>query len=370
MKTRLIVGTCLVLLITFSLNVTAHEAAPGQGAKSTADVKKDETRRSEPVVPEQMIPEQMVKVAQGTKKKVRGMILRRDTDTFTLRDTTGGDLVIKLVGTTKVEEKKSNIFRQARNFGTTSLVRGLSIEVEGRGDASGALVAEKIRFTENALITAQAVETRVTPVEGRIGETENRLGQAEANAQRMAGQIDELNALSNQASTLAKNSQASAERALAGVEAANKRVDATNNRIDNLVSTLDDYEPKRGVTINFRVGSARLLADSMAMLDEIASQAKNERAYLIEITGFASADGKADLNRKLSQQRADAVVRYLAEKHMIPLRRMVTPFGYGAAQPVADNTTRQGREQNRRVEVKILVNKALSSPTPAARNSR
>ncbi|NDD64508.1 MAG: OmpA family protein, partial [Acidobacteria bacterium] len=86
-------------------------------------------------------------------------------------------------------------------------------------------------------------------------------------------------------------------------------------------------------------------------------------AYLIEITGFASAEGSADKNRRLSKDRAEAVVMYLADNHDIPLRRMITPYGYGAARPVADNATREGREQNRRVEIRILVNKGLITPT-------
>ena len=303
-------------------------------------------------------PEQMVRIPAGTKQKIRGVILKREADTFTLKDMTGGEVMVSLVSMTKVQEKKSNIFRRAKNYATTNLVRGLNVEVEGRGDANGALVAEKIRFTDDALVTAQTVETRVTPVEGRVGEAETRICQAEANAQRLSGQLDELTAISNAARGGAKAAQDTADFAIAGV-------DATNKRIDQLVSTLDDYEPKRGITVNFKVGSAKLLPEAAAALDEIAAQAKVEKAYLIEITGFASAEGKADLNRKLSQQRADAVVRYLAENHMIPLRRMITPFGYGAAQPVADNTTREGREQNRRVEVKILVNKGLTAPPPA-----
>ncbi|MDT7541132.1 MAG: OmpA-OmpF porin, family, partial [Acidobacteriota bacterium] len=72
----------------------------------------------------------------------------------------------------------------------------------------------------------------------------------------------------------------------------------------------------------------------------------------------------------LSQKRADAVVRYLAETHNVPLRRIVTPFGYGAAQPVADNKTRTGREQNRRVEVSVLVNRGIMSPTPSMNPSK
>lgn len=141
-------------------------------------------------------------------------------------------------------------------------------------------------------------------------------------------------------------------------------VEATNKRIDTIVSSLDDYDAKRGITVNFKAGSYKLSPESMASLDEIAAQAKTEKAYVIEITGFASAEGKAEFNKKLSQQRADAVVRYLADNHMIPLRRIITPHGYGTLNPVADNETREGREQNRRVEVKILVNKGMTAPAP------
>jgi outer membrane protein OmpA-like peptidoglycan-associated protein len=181
------------------------------------------------------------------------------------------------------------------------------------------------------------------------------LSQAEANAQRLSGQLEELSAISNAARGGAKAAQETADMAVAGVE-------ATNKRIDTIVSSLDDYEAKRGVTVNFKAGSFKLSPEAMASLDEIATQAKSEKAYVIEITGFASAEGKVEFNKRLSQQRADAVVRYLADNHMIPLRRIVTPHGYGTLNPVADNTTREGREQNRRVEVKILVNKGMTAP--------
>ena len=75
------------------------------------------------------------------------------------------------------------------------------------------------------------------------------------------------------------------------------------------------------------------------------------------------------MNDRLSERRADAVVRYLAQQHEIPLRRIILPFGYGEAIPVADNSTREGRKQNRRVEVKILVNRGLSSPVNVERRN-
>jgi outer membrane protein OmpA-like peptidoglycan-associated protein len=80
---------------------------------------------------------------------------------------------------------------------------------------------------------------------------------------------------------------------------------------------------------------------------------------VFEVSGFASSDGSASFNEKLSDRRADAVLHYLVERHQIPLRRIVLPFGYGESMPVADNATREGREQNRRVEVKLLVNRGL-----------
>jgi outer membrane protein OmpA-like peptidoglycan-associated protein len=297
------------------------------------------------------------RIISGQKQKIKGVIVRRDADSFIMRDLSGAELTVVLTNSTKVEEKKGNPFRRARNYGMTQLLRGLNLEVEGRGDSQGALVAEKIKFTEDDLMVAQTVESRVTPVEGRVGEAETRLTQAEQNAQRLSGQLEELSAISNAARGGAKAAQETADAAIAGVN-------ATNQRISSLVTGLDEYEPKASVTVNFKVGSAALSPEAKAMLDEIAAQAKAERGYILEVSGFASSDGNPDLNRRLSQNRADSVVRYLAEIHLIPLRRIITPFGYGAANPVADNTTRDGREQNRRVEVKILVNRGLTSPPP------
>ncbi|HMV48560.1 MAG TPA: OmpA family protein [Blastocatellia bacterium] len=301
---------------------------------------------------------QVVKVPSGVKKKVQGVIVRRDADNFILRDLSGGDIQVVLTGNTKIEEKKGNPFRRGKNYGTTQLLRGLSVEVEGRGDSQGSLVADKVKMTDDALVTARTVETRVTPVEGRVSGTENRISEVETNAQRISGQIEELAAVSNAARGGAKAAQETADAAVAGVA-------ETNKRIDTIVAGLDDYKEKRLVSINFKAGSFKLSPEETSKLDEVASQAKVEKAYMIEVTGFASAEGKADLNLRLSQQRADAVVRYLAENHQIPLRRIVTPFGYGTLKPVADNTTREGREQNRRVEVRVLVNNMISAPPPA-----
>src|SRR5204863_4952233 len=118
------------------------------------------------------------------------------------------------------------------------------------------------------------------------------------------------------------------------------------------------------ITINFKVGSAVLSREAKAALDEIAEQAKSGKGHVIQVAGFASADGNETLNRRLSQRRAEAVMSYLIENHDISQRRIITPLGYGEARAVADNTTREGRKENRRVEVSILVSKGLTTSTP------
>lgn len=291
------------------------------------------------------------KVASGQKMKVQGVILKRENDSFIVRDTTGSEVSVQLAPTTKVEEKKGNPFRGAKKYTTAQVIRGLFVEVQGRGDASGNLVAEKIKFSDDAQRVAITVDSQVVPVENRVGQAETRISEAEQNAQRLSGQVEELTEVAN----LAKGGAAAA---LQTAEVAVEGVNKTNERI----SSLDDYEEKTTTTINFKVGSDVLTTQAKELLDQIATQAKTERGFVIEVRGFASSDGSTNLNDRLSERRADAVVKYLARQHEIPLRRIILPFGYGESIPVADNTTREGRQQNRRVEVKILVSKGLTTP--------
>ena len=291
-------------------------------------------------------------VASGEKMKIKGVVVKRDADTFTVRDLTGNDTVVRLTDRTSVKSS-GGFLRSGTNYGSTNILRGLNLEVEGRGGSSGELVADRVRFSETDLRTARTVETRANPLEERASAAEGRLSEVEQNAQKLSGQLDELAAVSNAARGGAKAAQDTADSAVAGVNATNERI-----------SALDDYTPQETAAVNFRTGSAVLLPDAKTKLDEIATKALNAKAYVVEVTGHADATGNANFNRQLSQRRADVVIRYLVEQHKIPLRRIITPYGFGATEPIADNKTREGRSQNRRVEVKILVNKGLTQPAP------
>jgi len=260
-------------------------------------------------------------LASGQKAKVKGSIVRRDPDTFTVRDDQNMETIVLLTDRTSVKSK-GGFFRTGTNYDVTSLLRGLPVEVEGMGNRDGQLVADKVRFDKSDLKFAKLVDTRVTPVE-------------EAN-KRLSGQVDELGEVSR------------AAREEAG-------------RAHDRISSLDDYEVQGSANVYFRTNSYVISPDDRRALDELASKASSIKGYVIEISGYADSTGNVERNRVLSQQRADAVVRYLQENHDIPLRRMVTPFGYGQLRPAADNGTAEGRRQNRRVEVKILVNRGISA---------
>jgi len=278
-------------------------------------------------------------IAAGQKAKIKGTIVTRDADTLTIRDGSGMDTVVEITDRTSVASK-GGFFRRGTNYDVTSLLRGLVIEAEGRGNANGQLTAEKIRFSKDDLLTAQSIDSRVTPVEGRVT-------RVEAQNEALAGQVDELNEVSKAMKT--------------DIEGAKADIARTNERI----SALDDYLVQDMATVYFKVNSFVLSPEGKAELDQIAQKALATKGYMIEVTGFADSTGNAQKNRVLSQNRADAVVRYLAENYDIPLRRMITPFGYGDLKPVADNDSLEGRSQNRRVEVKILINRGLTQAAPA-----
>jgi OOP family OmpA-OmpF porin len=292
-------------------------------------------------------------VASGEKMKVKGVVVRRDADTFVVRDANGVDTVVRLDNATSVKTK-GGFLRGGTNYGQTNILRGLNLEVEGRGNASGELAATKIRFNESDLRVARSVESRAAPLEERASDTEKKVTDIEENARRLSGQMDELAAVANTARGGAKAAQETADAAVAGVNVTNERI-----------SALDDYEPQTVTAVNFKTGSAILSPDSKTKLDDIATKAMNAKGYVLEVSGYADATGSIERNRALSQRRADAVIRYLVENHQIPLRRIITPYGYGETNPVADNTSREGRAENRRVEIKLLVNKGITQPGPA-----
>ena len=245
-------------------------------------------------------------------------------------------------------------------YAVTYIMRGLRLQAQGKGDADGNLVADWVRFDEQDLRSAQALEQTNELAEEnkrRIEAAEQAAREAAEEARRMAGQIAENTALANDA-------RARADAAQAQADAAFKSAAMANNRINGL----DDYDTIKSVPVLFKLNSSVIDPTAKATIDEVATWAVEQRkagngnGWMYQVVGFADTTGKTARNRALSEKRATAVIRYLVTTYNMDLRRLIQPFGYGEeGKQAADNKTAEGRAKNRRVEIIILQNKGIAN---------
>src|SRR5215216_2190783 len=279
-----------------------------------------------------------VTVPQGDKQKIQGVVSIRNGDSFKVRDTSGGETIVLLTPDTDVTSHARGL-RGKKDYPVTYIMRGLRVQAQGKGDADGNLLAEWVRFDEQDLRSAQALEQTAE----LATDNEERIAAAEKAA-------------------LANDARARADAAQAQADAAFKSAALANNRINGL----DEYETLKNIPVLFKLNSSKLDVTAMSTIDEAAAWAKAEKAkgnangWLVQVVGYADKTGKSAKNRALSDRRADAVIQYLVLKHGMDLRRLVQPFGYGENNPAADNSTAAGRAQNRRVEIRILQNKGIA----------
>ena len=296
-----------------------------------------------------------VQVPQGTKQKIQGVVSSRTGDEFKVRAVDGAETTVLLTSNTDVTNHGK---LGKKDYPVTYIMRGLRLQAQGKGNADGKLVADWVRFDEQDLRAAQALEQTdklARENEERLTRAEEAARAAAEEARRMQGQIAENTALANEARAKAEAAQKTADQAF-------KDAALANNRINGL----DEYETIKMIPVLFKVNSSVLDAEAKKTIDEAAAWAKEEKAkgnangWLVEVVGFADTSGKTARNKALSERRANAVIQYLVLKHGLDLRRLVQPFGYGENNPVANNKTAAGRAQNRRVEIKVLQNKGIN----------
>jgi outer membrane protein OmpA-like peptidoglycan-associated protein len=301
---------------------------------------------------------QPLQVPEGTKQKIQGVVSIRAGDTFKVRDASGGETTVLLTSGTDVTSHSRGL-RGKKEYPVTYIMRGLRVQAQGRGDANGNLVAEWVRFDEQDLRAAQALEQTdelAAENQTRITAAEQAAQEAAENARRMAAQIEENTAL-------ALDAQAQAKAAQDQADAAFKSAALANNRINGL----DDYDTLRNIPVLFKLNSSTLDANAKATIDGAAAWAKAEKAkgnangWLVQVVGYADRTGKTARNRALSERRANTVIQYLVLKHGLDLRRLVQPFGYGESKPTGEQKTAEGRAKNRRVEIIILQNKGIAN---------
>lgn len=176
-----------------------------------------------------------------------------------------------------------------------------------------------------------------------IMDTDSRAQAGISNAQNAANTADQHAAAAGQA----------ADQANQSAQEAVNRVDA----LSGVVANLDNYQQVSDVSVTFGFDKSMLTKDDKAQLDDFGTKLTSARGYILAVTGGTDSVGSAEYNYQLSNRRADAVVSYLAAKFNIPPHKFYL-IGIGKDQPAADNSTRAGRAENRRVEIKLLSNRS------------
>ncbi len=125
------------------------------------------------------------------------------------------------------------------------------------------------------------------------------------------------------------------------------------------VGNIDQYNVRRTTNVYFDTGKWNLSPQAEAELCATATEANSTENALLLVVGYTDAVGSEEVNQTLSERRAGRVVNYLQQKCRWAPYRMLTPSGMAEADPAADNSTAEGRRQNRRVSVSILVSKAV-----------
>ncbi len=292
--------------------------------------------------------------AAGEQFKVSGVIISRTGDMLKVRDSDDSIGTVDLTNTTKIQ-LKHGIFGRKTAMDLQSLVPGLQVEAQGKGNDKGELVADKVTFDPNSMRASRQIDTRVAPIEARTGSLEGRTGTLEGRATTIEGRQGQLE-------DTEKQTQQQVGQVKNEADQANQGVDTVNQRVTNL----DNYQQKYKETVYFKLNSATLGPDDKQTLDKVAQEALAEKGYAVEVAGFADTTGKAARNQVLSEQRADAVIQYLEQQGNIPIHRILTPAGMGTSHEAQPNDTPEGRKMNRRVEVTVLVNQGVVAGSTAS----
>ncbi len=206
-----------------------------------------------------------------------------------------------------------------------------------------------------ACATKKFVRTSVGEVNDKVGPMGKSLEETQERVRTAEGKIVEVDGKAVAANEAAvKANAAAAEAASRAVEVgktAETRAAGIEAETRKLIFTTVLSED-RG---QFKLGKTDLPEDATAAIDNMVNQLKTDKkAVWVEIEGHTDNVGDAKYNEQLGLKRAEAVKRYLYEKHQVPLHK-INVISYGEEKPVAPNTTRDGRAQNRRVVIKVLA---------------
>jgi OmpA-OmpF porin, OOP family len=253
------------------------------------------------IVDGQQMPEPEVTMTTPVKgPEIKGIIAAKSGDRIQVQLPDGNSTIISFNEATKIKASKG-LFSSTK-LGGDALLNGLPVTIKTM-QAGDQLIASQITLRNSDLKTANMIRT----------------GTAQGFAEQTA-----------------------ATAALRG-----------------RMGDIDQYNIKGTTNVNFDVNKAVLTEQGKADLCAAANAAEGMDNALLLVVGYTDSTGSDDYNQVLSEKRASKVVNHLQQACGWKPYRMLTPTGMSESDPMADNTTEEGKAQNRRVAVNILVSKGL-----------
>jgi OOP family OmpA-OmpF porin len=283
--------------------------------------------------------------AQGDKAKVKGLITARTGDTIVLKATDGSRVTVTLDDDTKVQQPKGLGVRK-KQMSAAVLIPGLKVSVDGTSQDATHVLAKSITFDKDDLQTAEMIQARLNPTEQKVTANQQNIAENKQNINENKQNIE-----ANRQGIDANQQNIAANKAA---------IDANAAETSKRFSELSEYDTKDQLDVHFASGSTEISEADQEALKKLAHNAVNLTGYIIQVKGFADSSGNAAMNQKLSMDRAQNVIAYLLQNCNVPVRHIVAPGAMGEVAPVASNETKAGRAENRRVEVKVLLNKGLA----------
>jgi OOP family OmpA-OmpF porin len=286
--------------------------------------------------------------ASADKTEVKGMIITRTGETLIVSNPQG-QVTVVLTEDTITKDDRGLFGLEKEQLGSTVLIPGLKVKVEGVTGENGAVIAKTITVDGDDLETAQMIQSGLHPTAEQV----------EANLQTLGAHRGRI-AENKEAIAANKQDIAANKEDIATHEGKiQQNMKDTQENTDRFTA-LSEYDIKDATTVKFDVGSSKISAKDQEQLRQVAQTAASLKGYIVEVVGYADSTGGAQINDKLSEDRAKAVIRYLVQQGKVPIRHIVAPGAMGEYGEVGSNETAAGRAENRRVEVKILVNKGIA----------
>ncbi|BAV65438.1 OmpA family protein [Sphingobium cloacae] len=245
-------------------------------------------------------PAETAEMTEGPE--VKGIISARSDDKVQVTTADGARTVVAVNDATKISASKGLFGLGRSKLAADSLLNGLPVTIRTL-QSGGDLVASRITLQNKDLRTASMIHNG----------TAQRFDEQTAATEALRGRMGEI----------------------------------------------DQYNVKSTTNVNFDTGKAVLSAQAKNDLCATATAAEGMDNALLLVVGYTDATGELEYNQELSEKRAGRVVNYLQQACGWKPYRMLTPTGMAEADPVASNDTSEGKAQNRRVAVNVLVSKGL-----------